>query len=230
MNAPLFRSSLFLASVLLVPLLGRAQAPPAGDMNQLIGAVNKLSQQMTALNERLDQAATSDELKQQIESLTALISEQDAELQQLKNGFEQLKDMGYQLHQEQQQVLDTISRQDSQGNRVLSLRNIMDNSKDFQQEMSTAVHDSMKTSGTMRINNKTLGGKYVRVNGTQYYLPAGAVQDVTVPVGSVMTELVGWESPKTWTVGPPNYLQSIDINPRQSVYVESWRLPTAIGW
>jgi hypothetical protein len=217
--------------VLLLPFLARAQAPPAaGDMNQLIAAITRLSEQMTALNERMGEAVTRDQLQQEIESLTALISEQDAELKKLKDGFEQLKDMGYQLHQEQQQVLDTISRQDSQGNRVLSLRNIMDNSKDFQQEMSSAVHDSMKTSGTLRINNKTLGGKYVRVNGAQYYLPAGAVQEITVPVGSVMTELVGWESPKTWTVGPPNYLQSIDINPRQPAYVETWRLPTVIAW
>jgi hypothetical protein len=199
-------------------------------MNQLIAAINKLSEQMTAMNERLGEAVTKEDLQREIESLTSLVSEQDAELKKLKADFEQMAELGYQLHQEQQQVLESISRQDSQGNHVLSLQSIMDNSKDFQQEMSTAVHGSMKATGTMRINNKTLTGKYVRVNGTQYFLPAGSVQDVNVPVGSVMTELVGWESPRTWTVGPPNYLQSIDINPGQPVYYESWRLPTMLDW
>ncbi len=34
---------------------------------------------------------------------------------------------------------------------------------------------------------------------------------IPVPVGTLTTELVGYESPKNWTIGPPNYAQDIRI-------------------
>jgi hypothetical protein len=34
---------------------------------------------------------------------------------------------------------------------------------------------------------------------------------VDVPVGTLTTELVGYEAAKNWTVGPPNYHQGITI-------------------
>ena len=86
---------------------------------------------------------------------------------------------------------------------------------EFRQDMRRAVHGSMRRQGTLEIRNKTAVGHTILVNNSQQvYLGPGETRVVqNVPVGTVSTELLGYERPRNWTLGPPSYEQRIDITP-----------------
>jgi hypothetical protein len=154
------------------------------------------------LQDRVDQLEQEVvELRASLLNLQNQLSEKDAELQE---------------------IVQALSRRDSNRQPILALRNIMKNSDEFRQEMQQAVNDSIQREGELRIDNQTSGVQFLSINGTTQRVDALRVTTFKVPVGTLTTELVGQESSKNWTVGPPAYRQEIIIRPRtvQSVVVE----------
>jgi hypothetical protein len=176
----------------------------------------------------LSDFVTKAELKSEVQALTDLISEQDAEIQKLRKDYGEYKVLAQQQIAEQGQILDAISRRDSTGSPIPAIRSNMDNSRDFRREMSNAVHRSIRRQGTVTINNGTPSDQYLRVNHTEYRIPASSSRDVKVPVGTVTTELTGWEAPKNWTVGAPHYKQVINIRYKPTARVVA-RRPVVMG-
>lgn len=100
---------------------------------------------------------------------------------------------------------------------VPAVRGNMERSPAFRQEMADVVHQTMPQQGTIRVNNQMGVLCQIRVNNqTTYDVPPFQSVDIRVAVGTVTTELVGYEQPKTWSISPPNYAQVINITPRQA--------------
>ena len=78
-------------------------------------------------------------------------------------------------------------------------------------------YSTMRQNGTLQIHNKMGRDQQIYVNGTLYQVPAGSNTEVTVPVGTVTTQLLGYGN-SNWTVGAPDYRTSIDIVPQQTVF------------
>jgi len=131
--------------------------------------------------------------------------------------FEALKDLVLQNRTILEQVAENVSNRPGQGTYVPNIRTAMDQSEQFRKDMKDVVRKSMAQQGTLVIHNKTAIGKHVRIRAagkdTTVYVPEGATHREAVPVGTVSTELLGHEAPKSWMVGPPNNAQEIDILP-----------------
>lgn len=95
----------------------------------------------------------------------------------------------------------------------------------FRQDMSRAVHDSMDRQGTVWIHNKTAVGHTILVNNSQYvYVGPGQDRRVEgLTVGTISTELVGYERPRNWSLGPPDYEQHVNIVPNSPTRVVAAR-------
>lgn len=158
-----------------------------------------------------------DELKKQLATLQESFDDQAAQLNQFRQQMgEQVTTLNDQATQIQQ-VVNAISRTDSQQRPILDLNSSMQ-SQEFQQDLSGAVHNSLQRQGELEINNQMTTVQYLRVNGQMYSIPPLTNSKVTVPVGTLTTELLG-ESPKNWSIAPPSYRQGIIIAPRQSSVV-----------
>jgi len=131
-----------------------------------------------------------------------------------------LGDRVYELEVVQGQIATTIQAPNGDRVSVPAILANMDRSPAFRDQMNRAVHAVMQQhQGKLLIENRTSTGQTIRVLNTgQYvYIPPGQISaPISVPVGTVSTELVGQEAPKNWVVGPPNYEQRIVINPRPS--------------
>ncbi len=95
---------------------------------------------------------------------------------------------------------------------VVNLRGLMQ-VPEFRDELAGAVHNAIRRRGMLRVENKSAVEHRLLVNGTAYRVPALRTVEVDVPAGTLTTELVGYEPPKNWNVGPPNYRQAITITP-----------------
>lgn len=116
----------------------------------------------------------------------------------------------YSLHQD---ILDQITASDDSGEVYLTLNNIMKKSAKAREEVREAVERSIRKQGTLSIENKMGTVQDILVNRVQYHVHAGATLNLTVPVGTVSTQLPG-QRIVNWTIGVPNYRQSISIKPR----------------
>jgi hypothetical protein len=120
-------------------------------------------------------------------------------------------------------TLEQITGRDASGTPFPNVLSIMA-SPDGRQQMEEAVHDSMRDRGTLVVENRMSQGYTLMVNDASHYVPPGQTVRVEgLPVGTVETELVGHESPKNWSLGPPNYEQRITIGrrPPRTVYYEA---------
>lgn len=129
-----------------------------------------------------------------------------------------------QLVYEQEGAMGDIARRIAQGGGekyVVDLRSAMAVPQ-FREELSDAVHDVIRRSGTLRIENRAGIDHRLLVNGREYRVPALRSIDIEVPAGTLTTELVGYEPAKNWTVAAPDYFQGITITPQATptVYVE----------
>ncbi len=116
----------------------------------------------------------------------------------------------YTQHQE---ILDKITASDDNGEVYLTLNSIMKKSATAREEVREAVERSIRRQGTLSIENKMGTVQDILVNRVQFRVHAGATLNLTVPVGTVSTQLPG-QRIVNWTIGVPNYLQSISIKPR----------------
>lgn len=226
MNAKLVGMSLLLMTFLFFPVFANAQQPAEADeIAKLTAAVNGLSDTVNTISEQMvtkddmKEFVTREELDREVQALATLIGEQDAEIEKLRADYEEYKSLAHQQIAEQQAILDAISRKDSTGNPIPSIRGNMDKSPDFRREMASAVHRTMRRQGTVTIHNRTASDTTMRINHTEYRIPASSSHEVKVPVGTVTTELIGWETPKNWTVGAPNYNQVINIRHKTATRV-----------
>jgi hypothetical protein len=143
---------------------------------------------------------------QQVESLRG-------RLDKVEPGVESL----VQIAVDQDAKLGAIAKKVSQGGAdtwVPDIRRAWENDE-FRQDMQRAVHGSMGQQGTLWLHNKSTVGHTVIVNNNQHVY-VGPGQDYAVrnlAVGTISTQLHGYESPRNWTLGPPNYEQHVDIIP-----------------
>lgn len=101
------------------------------------------------------------------------------------------------------------------GNPYVNLRANMQE-PEFRTQFRGAVHESIDRSGTLQVENQLGTQQHLQVNGQSYYLAPFETRNITVPVGTVMTELVGYEAPKHLTVSAPTYFQRLLIRPTVS--------------
>jgi hypothetical protein len=109
-----------------------------------------------------------------------------------------------------------IARKVSRGGRPGHVLKISESMEDpsFRNELSGAVLTAIPQHGRLRVRNAMGTTQYLMINRSPYSILPGQVLDVDVPAGTVTTELVGYESPRNWTIGPPNYQTQIAIGPQ----------------
>ncbi len=152
----------------------------------------------------------------QIGKLTELVEQAVVKL------TDELTDQG----NRQREILDQITATDDNGEVYLTLNSIMKKSATAREEVREAVERSIRQQGTLSIENKMGTVQDILVNRVQYHVHAGATLNLTVPVGTVSTQLPG-QRIVNWTIGVPNYRQSISIKPRYTAarvpsYSSTW--------
>ena len=153
-------------------------------------------------------------LTQQLNQLSGTVTNNATLIQQLKTELGALTDEINNQLATQKEILDAITQPDSQGNHVLSLTSIMEKSPEFRDDVRNVVDKSFERTGGLRIENKMATDQDIIVNQRLYRIPAGAqVRLEGIPAGTVSTQLPGLAI-VNWTIGPPNYEQSLSIVPR----------------
>lgn len=146
---------------------------------------------------------------------TDLFKEQDTLLGELTAKNKSILAMLQESDAQQETLLAAITKKGSDGRDLVDVNAIMDSSSG-RQEMAAAVHESLRRRGTLRVENRMDVGYHFLVNGTREYIPGRSTLEFNVPVGTVTTELEGYESPRNWSVGPPDYVHDVVISPRAS--------------
>jgi len=181
--------------ILLLPASLRAQDTDAR-LKKLEEDVKRLTDLVVTLTENGKQVVTKiGKIDGAVEALTTVVSEQEKSVR-------------------------AVAERGSEGDPILSLRSNMEKNPELRDEFGKLVNESIRNEGEIKVHNKTATWQTLKVN-TRGLLPVGQgeIKVMKVPVGTVTTELVGLESPKNWTVGAPNYLQSINIEPASRVTV-----------
>lgn len=219
-----------LAALLLWSSRGFAQAPQEGDLADLKTQIAQLQQSVESLAEatvtKEDLAGfvsesefqeRSDQVDKRIDALLETVSDQSAQIAQLRENFQKVTDNLAEQVGGQQDILEAISQPTADGSRVLALRSNMQRNPEFREEVQEAVNDSIRRTGTLEVQNNMDVGKYFEVNGRRWYIPARSTRSFDVPVGTLTTELVGDEPRRSLTIGPPDYFQRVEINPQQTM-------------
>jgi hypothetical protein len=192
----------------------------ADSVAELTKAVSKLSEQMVTTDD-LNNLVTKAKLQSEVKALIVTLQDQSIQIQEMRIEFFELLAAVDAEVEAQGKNLAAISRLNRDGIYTPAIKSIMDNSPSFSKEMKDVVNKSIRTHGTLLIENKMNLAQSLRVNGQDYRIPAKSKLNVPVPVGTVTTELVGYEAPKHLTVSPPTYFQRVVISPgkRAPVYV-----------
>ncbi len=224
---PTLIAGLALLTALSIPLAASAQTP-AG-----VPTTAELQQQLAELRQSIARTnGTVSEHGSQIETLSNLVGSVVSKLDKVENT---LADQSGQIETlkadmdtvttnlrtqigDQEMILNQISKRGPDGSHVLALSSNMDRNPEFKDEVRQVVNSSISTTGTLEVRNLMLAGKHLKVNGQEWYIPAGETRTITVPVGTLTTELVGEEPQRTSTIGPPRYTQRLEISPRRVEY------------
>jgi len=163
-------------------------------------------------------------------SLESKINDNASQIRQLSelvgDAFTKLQDQDA----KQQTILDKISATDENGEIYLPLNSIMSRSATARQEVRNAVEQSIRKQGTLTIVNEMGISQDIIVNRTQHHVHPGATLNLTVPVGTVSTQLPG-QKVVNWTIGVPNYRQSVSIKPqRYTAGRVAYDLPSSNTW
>jgi len=175
---------------LLSSVLLPSQADELADLTKRVAA---LEGDFNSLESKINDNAS------QIADLSALVN----------NAFTKLADQDA----KQLSILDAISATDENGEIYITLNSIMKKSDTARREVRKAVEQSIRTEGTFSIVNEMGTVQDIVVNHIQHRVQPGATLNLTVPVGTVTTRLPGQEL-VNWTIGVPNYKQSVSIKPR----------------
>jgi hypothetical protein len=152
-------------------------------------------------------------------ALEARVAQLEQEVHDLRSSLLGLQTVLKEKDAELHEIVQALSRRDGNRQPILALRSIMQSSDEFRREMQQAVNDSIPREGKLRVENQTSGVQFLSINGKTERVDALKTVEFTVPVGTLTTELIGQESSKNWTVGPPAYQQNMVIRPltRQTV-------------
>lgn len=167
--------------------------------------------QQSELTNRELTAAVID-IRRQLGAVSSNVTETAGQLSELKTKVDRLGEGINEELEQQRQILDSISRADSSGQRIPRLSAIMDKSADFRTDMRNAVNRSMETEGWFTVTNRMGGYQTISVNRASYGLNPGETKTLKVPVGTVTTQLPG-QNLKTWTVTAPHYTQRLELVP-----------------
>jgi hypothetical protein len=186
---------------------------------------------ITALEKRVKDAETNltaqkTDLEQKLETLAGLVeklttgvTEQGNQIGALKSDFNTIETRIRDQLTLHQQILTDIARQD--GSRyVPQLSAAMETSNAFRQDMEKAVHRSLRPTGMLHVNNKTISHQWIFINRSEHMLRSGEQLAIEVPVGTVTTQLPGQEL-VNWTLSAPEYTESIDIVPAETPVLTS---------
>lgn len=66
--------------------------------------------------------------------------------------------------------------------------------------------------GKLTVENKTIAGRQVWINGTPYWVDAGGKLIVEVPVGTLTTRVLG-EPDRIWRIEAPRYTEHLELVP-----------------
>jgi len=232
MTARFLRWGMPLAALLLLPAAPRAESPQKDpvtqeEFNKAVAGINSAIGELKSEVKKLgsQKYVTQEEL----DKLKARVSETESMIGAVKKQVEELKQILY----DQRTMLGDLAKAapDRSGREsyVVNIKGQMPNST-FRRELGDAVNEVMRKQGTLRIQNDMTTAQYLRVNGVEYRIPPSASIAVEVPVGTVTTELAGYEPPKNWSVTPPNYFQQVNIKPQYPVRMlgDLWVAPEPI--
>jgi uncharacterized small protein (DUF1192 family) len=154
-------------------------------------------------------------LQAQVKANTDVIDSVDDRLAVISKENAELLAQIQEQNAAQSQMLAAISTQGAGGNPIPNLRAIMDDSQG-RESLENAVHQVLRRQGTVTIENRLGQGYSIEVNRQAHFVPAGGGITISnVPVGTVTTELVGYEETKYWAITPPDYQLKIVIGPRE---------------
>lgn len=166
------------------------------DLVELQAAVAQLQQTVAAHTSLIqNQTAIAGDLAKQISE----------NREQIANNIGNLES----ILEQQQRILDSISRQDSQGQFLPRLDANMAN-PEFAEEFRTAIKKAQPTTGTLVIRNTLPYDQAIIVNGEQHTVVAQAYLTIRLPVGNVETRIPGGQN-VNWFIGAPEFTQRIRL-------------------
>lgn len=187
----------------------------------------KLEEIQNQLNQLTNVPARVEKNEQDIKDLSGNLSNALAAIQELKETVNDLNTNVRNQVARQHQILEAISTTDSQDRRVLNLAAIMETSSEFKEDVSKAVHDSLKPVGKFTIVNKTNSYRQIYVNQRPHGIDPGKSLTLTEEVGTVTTQLPG-QRLENWTLSAPSYAEKIEIIPIQQQVQTSFRPSTSV--
>ncbi len=217
--------------LLLTPLALKAQQPEKPKtLEELTQDVLTLQSQLKTATENLthvtkqvtENTESTQQNKSEIERIAGVINQQLSEQQKLLDRIDNLTSVQQEQLTQQQQILDSIATKDDKGNDVLRLSANMEKSDAFREDMQKAVNDSLDRTGEVVVQNRMQSYQRIKVNQTDYGIPAGQSLTLKVPVGTVTAQLPG-QRLTNWTITGPEYKQKIDIVPDTSATVTAYR-------
>ena len=232
MSARITRLCCLLTALFLFPFpaFGQAQEAPEPAPEAAGGAEEEpLSKRefeewkKTAFEELKNQVAAPQTEMTAVEPMPAEPDDLEARVAQLEGSVDDLGKIAF----DQNAKLGAIAKKVTQSDGDTWVPNINRawENEQFRQDMSRAVHGSMDRQGTVWIHNKSAVGHTLLVNNS-HYVYVGPGQDHRVEglsVGTISTELVGYERPRNWSLGPPDYEQHINIVPNSPTRVVAER-------
>lgn len=185
-------------------------APTLTPDNTLQTTLNQIAARLNSIESRLDRADAA----QSATATTDVIGRTEFETR-MSEMDARWNDLSGHILAQHNDLREVVSR-DSRNVATLRLRSMMEKSPEFRTDFSSAVRQAMPEVpqwGVVRVENNMSTDQTLHVNGEPWSVPAMQRRDVSVPVGTVTTQLVGYESPKTWVVGSPTFMQRVSINP-----------------
>ncbi len=215
--------------IALLTTAARAEAPA-----QVSPEVKELQRHVADLERRVKDLAAKadlDKITADLAVLTTLLKDEVLARQQIIADLQKQQEVLRSQQAELDQIVRGISTRDSSNQPIVNMSANMQ-SPQFREGFQGAVEGSLRRQGTLRVENQMATAQTIRVNGESHMVAAGGVKDVEVQVGTVVTELVGYESPKNWTVGAPRYVQRVVIEPKPAAYVPAatWVYDPVWGW
>lgn len=178
--------------------------------------IDKMNKQDKVINKVVEGFQQFQILRSNVDEIKKITDDHEARLFKLNEQVRSALETHSQQIARQQQILEAISQQDSGGNPIPNLLGNMQSSSEFQEEISEVVNNSIRSAGEFVVTNKMDTAQTIVVNLEQHTVEPRATLRLKVPVGTISTRLPG-QALQNWTVGAPNYGQSVDIVSRQNV-------------
>jgi len=166
------------------------------------------------------QAAVLAEIKKLSDKIDAYASaeqDQDQRIAKLEADLAQLKQLYYDTYVKLEETVNATTTRDPAGKPILNLRGLV-SSREGREELASALEAPgvLRDRGTLLVENRMPTRQTLKVNARYYDVNADSTLSIDVPVGTVTTQLVGYEAPKNWTVCAPSYEQRVIIGPAAS--------------